>query len=331
MEEYKCPICGEPTNKYYGNYRKDRLCFTHGQQAKAGEIEQCPDCGKWHKTGEVCECKAKYSELPTEGFNNCILCGEPSNGYAYCKDCWREYDDDELLDILNNPELLEKEKENLFQNDEEDEDIDTLESETNNYVKTEYEEKINNVIQIDEFNKSKCITCGRKTEGLLFCPSCYHKYKNKELLFKVNKCTEIELLDENYEGRYTCKDGHIVKSKSERDIDNYLFEHNIQHAYEKEIYYGAKATEVLHPDFFLKNYLGKDKHVYIEHWGYNENNISYTNTKKFKMPIYKELCQKKKMTLINTYEKTDSGKIEDVLDRKLDIDNIKENEINYDE
>ena len=52
-----CPICGEPTFIYYGNPRKDRLCAKHGQMAKAGEIEQCPDCGKWHKTDKPCECK----------------------------------------------------------------------------------------------------------------------------------------------------------------------------------------------------------------------------------------------------------------------------------
>lgn len=251
--ELKCPICGEPTNVYMGKARKDRLCYKHGKMAKAGEIEQCPDCNKWNDKDVVCECKKIVKEI------------------------------------------------NL--------------------------EQKNNVIIINQENKSKCITCGKKIDGLLFCSDCYKKYKNKELLFKITNCSSVELLDEDYEGKFTCKDGHIVKSKSERDIDNFLFENDIQHAYEKDLPYGATEKEILHPDFFLKDYLGKGKHVYIEHWGYNENNIHYTKTKKFKMPIYEKLG----ITLICTYEKSDSGKIDAVLERKLNKQFIKENQINYKE
>lgn len=198
-----------------------------------------------------------------------------------------------------------------------------------NYNTKEEEKQIgeNNVVIINNENKARCITCGKKTDGLLFCSNCYHKYQNKELLFKITNCSNVELLDESYEGRYTCKDGHIVKSKSERDIDNYLFEAGIAHAYEKELSYGASDKEVLHPDFFLLDYLGKGKHVYIEHWGYEENNIQYTQTKKFKMPIYKKLG----ITLINTYEKTDAKDIDSALTRKIKKENIKEGQINYEE
>ncbi len=183
----------------------------------------------------------------------------------------------------------------------------------------------NNIIVINDSNKSKCITCGKKTDGLLFCADCYKKYSNKELLFKITACSSVELLDADYEGRYTCKDGHIVKSKSEREIDNFLFANDIPHAYEKKLPYGKSDKEVLHPDFYLPNYLGKDKHVWLEHWGYNENNIQYTKTKKFKMPIYEKLG----ITLICTYEKSDAGDIDAALERKLNKLNINEGEINY--
>ena len=251
-----CPICGEPTNVYMGNARKDRLCKKHGKMANAGEIIQCPDCGKLNEKDVICECKKPKATS---------------------------------LKITQDTK--------------------------------------NNVIVINNENRSKCITCGKQTDGLLFCVDCYKKYHNKQLLFKITNCSEVELLDEDYEGKYTCKDGHVVKSKSERDIDNYLFENDIQHAYEKELPYGAGEKEVLHPDFFLKDYLGKGKHVYIEHWGYNENNISYTKTKKFKMPIYEKL----NITLICTNEQSDSGKIDSVLERKLNKNFIQEGKINFNE
>lgn len=266
-EDLICPICGEPTNVYFGNPRNDRLCRKHGSLANKGEIVQCEDCGTWNNAREACHCK---KPVPKK------IVKEPPKETT-----------------ISEPE------------------------ETDNEIKK--------VIVINEENKSRCITCGKKTNGLLFCSSCYHKYNKKELLFKITECSSVELLDENYEGRFVCKDGHIVKSKSEREIDNYLFEKGISHAYEKSLPYGKTEKEVLHPDFFLPHYLGRDKHVWLEHWGYNDNNRDYTKTKKFKMDIYEKLG----ITLVCTYEETDTSDIDSALDRKLNKANITENEINH--
>lgn len=160
-----------------------------------------------------------------------------------------------------------------------------------------------------------CILCGKDANEFLFCKSCYQKYKNKSLLLKINKCTEIEILDESYEGLYTCKDGHVVKSKSEREIDNYFFDHKIAHAYEKALEIDG---EDFHPDFYLP-----EKKIYLEHWGYDESNSEYTKIKKYKLEKYK----KEGITLICTYEKYDAKDIEFALDKKLK--NYKEGEINF--
>lgn len=168
----------------------------------------------------------------------------------------------------------------------------------------------------------KCITCGKQTNGFLFCATCYKKYKNKELLIRINKCSEIELLDDSYEGVYVCDDGHVVKSKSEREIDNYLYEKRIRHAYERALPIDGDENHDLHPDFCLPNYKGNDTDVYIEHWGYNENNIKYTETKKYKIAKYKELG----VTVICTNEK-DMKDPKPSLQRKLTF--YKEGEINF--
>lgn len=170
----------------------------------------------------------------------------------------------------------------------------------------------------------KCIGCGKETKnGNLFCYSCYKKFRDKQLLVKITKCKEIEILDESYEGVYTCKDGHIVKSKSEREIDNYLFDHGIPHAYEKAIAIDSNPKNDLHPDFYLPNYKGQGD-VYIEHWGFNSNNIEYTKSRKYKVNIYKKL----NLTVICTNEH-DQNDINVALDRKLNF--FKTNEVNYDE
>lgn len=310
MNELKCPICGKPTRVWYGNARKDNLCAEHADQLKAGEIEFCEKCESWHGIGKPCNCKSVYTKLPTEGFAECVICHAKTNGYAFCRNCFQEYDNDELLNILNDKKTTPTETNLLPQEIESEKEPSPTEN--------------SHTITINSENKSKCITCGRKTDGVLFCGQCYHKYKNRQLLFRIKNCTDVELLDDSYEGKYDCDDGHVVKSKSEALIDNYLFSHNIKHTYETDFVYGSKKEDILKPDFTLPNYLGDGKDVYIEHWGYNENNITYTKTKKFKMPIYKI----NKITLVCIYE-SDISNLNSALTRKLNKEYIKLSEINF--
>lgn len=234
-EEHLCPICGEPTYKYMGNYRKDGLCQKHGAALKSGEI---------------------------------------------------------ILD------------EGLFR------DVKTGKILNKDYKEPKMEKH------------ARCLACGKKVEpGYLFCSDCYHKYADKDLLIRISHCKDPKILDDSYEGKYVCKDGHVVKSKAEIIIDNYLFEHMIPHAYEKALPIDADPEHDLHPDFCLPNFKNKGLDVYIEYWGYNENNIKYTESKKYKIKIYKE----KKTTVISTEDK-DISDIEASLGRKLEY--YKEKEVN---
>ncbi len=169
----------------------------------------------------------------------------------------------------------------------------------------------------EEQEIKKCLLCNEDSGNYLFCKSCFSQHRGKTLLFKItcDRDQKLELLNESYEGIYVCKDGHIVKSKSERDIDNYLFEHKIAHAYEKALPING---EIFKPDFYLK-----DLDVYIEHWGYDESNKEYTARKEYKIPKYKE----KGITLICTYEATDMQDVETSLQVKLE--GYKKGEINY--
>lgn len=154
----------------------------------------------------------EYHELPTDGFNYCILCGDPSNGYAFCKDCYYTFDEDELIDMLNDYE-------------NEDDDV---------YIEN-----------------TKCLICKSDSNGYHFCRDCYYKYKNKNLILQIKNCTETKVLESDYESKIKCEDGHPVKSQQEALIDNYLFSHNIRHVYEKEIHIDNNPEHSLHPDFYL--------------------------------------------------------------------------------
>lgn len=157
-----------------------------------------------------------------------------------------------------------------------------------------------------ENNKNNCIICGNESNGYLFCKNCYYKFKNKSIYLKITNCEKIELLNTMYESNYTCEDGHPVKSQQEALIDNYLFNHNIRHVYEKAFPIDNNKEHDLHPDFYLP-----DLDVYIEHWGI-KNNVKYEETKEYKIPFYK----KAKITLICT-NSDDITNISANLERKL--------------
>ena len=73
-------------------------------------------------------------------------------------------------------------------------------------------------------------------------------------------------------------DGHYVRSKSEKIIDDWLYRNNIVHAYEKKL----PIEENLLSDFYLPNCK-----VYIEFWGY-ETKTEYLKRKAIKQKIYKK-------------------------------------------
>lgn len=168
-----------------------------------------------------------------------------------------------------------------------------------------------------------CIVCGEPSNGKHFCLACYHKYKEKTITLKIHKC-EIpasELLNESYEGIYVCNDGHVVKSMAEQTIDNWLSREGIFHGYEVPLDIGEDKP--LKPDFYLKNYLGEGKDVYLEYFGL-KGTPKYDKTTAYKMEHYKRL----KKTLICMYPQ-DSSNLEFNLQRKLHKDKLIEGQIHY--
>ena len=96
---------------------------------------------------------------------------------------------------------------------------------------------------------------------------------------KVQTGRKVQAFEEDYRKKYPanfhCTDGHNVRSQSEQTIDNWLFNHDIAHAYEPVI----QIPERLIPDFKIQVKNGED--VFIEFWGMLDD------------PIYKERMLKK--------------------------------------
>ncbi len=350
--EKVCPICGKPTSEMFGNARKDKLCRTHGIMANKGEIVQCADCGAWHPSNEVCICKknhnaqtktetkSKYTELPTEGFGQCVVCGAKTNGYAFCKACYNSMDYDKRLKILNGETTIE---------------------ETNN-TKSE-----------NSVKESQCIVCGKEANGNKQCKNCYEVtksfidtldkngnvrkfrdyyynlkeriviirdietaqeqcnkliaiaitnqnenddsslmdrvYSNVESLLKAKqtpttKSEEIKEKqkesDEKKARINTAKDGHNVDSDMEVRIDDALYNLNILHCYGKNI------DEIIEKpkkcDWFIP-IVGTDdlQGIFIEYWGMDTKDYLKDREEK------EELYQKHRLPYISI-EKDDPKK-----------------------
>ncbi len=79
-----------------------------------------------------------------------------------------------------------------------------------------------------------------------------------------------------FPAKHRATDGHMVRSKAEMLIDNWLYMAGIVHAYERKL----PIEENAYCDFYIPS-----GNVYIEYWGY-ENDRKYLARKKEKIELY---------------------------------------------
>jgi predicted nuclease of restriction endonuclease-like RecB superfamily len=94
---------------------------------------------------------------------------------------------------------------------------------------------------------------------------------------KLSKLFEKKYIPETATS-FKCIDGHKVRSKAELVIDNYLYNHNVSHEYERKIKINGNS---LLCDWFLP-----DSGIYIEYWGYYGKD--YMKRKEEKIRLYKK-------------------------------------------
>ncbi len=99
----------------------------------------------------------------------------------------------------------------------------------------------------------------------------YYLAKNIRNLFKKSYKSETP-------SSFKCLDGHIVRSKGELIIDNFLHNNQIQHEYEKTIKVRGKPIKC---DWYLPKL-----DIYIEYWGYFGK--EYMKRKEEKLKLYKQ-------------------------------------------
>lgn len=143
---------------------------------------------------------------------------------------------------------------------------------------------------------------------------CYIPFEHYQKFLKNNESNlnlkesniikkDVTLVREKHESLYRTEDGHLVRSRGELLIDNYLFNHNVRHVYEKVIIDPITDNECT-CDFYLPDF-----DVYIEFWGLDSK--KYNNTKEYKLKIYENANLK----LVNLNPEDIDMRLDYVLDK----------------
>lgn len=160
----------------------------------------------------------------------------------------------------------------------------------------------------NEGEVTKCEECGVwKKDTKPLCYECWLKNKNKTAKKSSNyKASEIETEEANFRKKFKAtfrtEDGHLVRSKAEQIINNWLYHNGIVHAYERRV----PIEEEVYCDFFIP--IGQK--VWIEYWGLEEEN--YLKRKELKKKFY----QMHKKNLIELTDR-DIENLDDIMPIKL--------------
>lgn len=223
----------------------------------------------------------------------CIKCGNYcKNHHNYCLSCWSN--------LISHCFGCKKD---IF--DDEEYLIAYIEDEEEIYI---CQDCINKITNVDN-NKSigNCNDC----ETEIFKDDDFILFNiNNKKIYLCKDCSNPDRDNDNrnkYEHKFRADDGHMLMSRGEVIIDNYLFKNNIMHVYEKKVYDKTNVEESCTCDFYLPIY-----DLYIEFWGM-ENNQKYESQKEWKEKIYIT----NNFDLINIYPYDLDNGIDDFLNKEF--------------
>lgn len=206
---------------------------------------------------------------------NCIICGKPK-GYdvddnLFCKSCYYT-----KVKAIREKFDHDKYPRQIFEH------YLNLKYSQNFYDKEEFCEKICTMFalaqELEYIHKDASLSLCVKQDIIHLTNEFNNSWKQGK-----NK-TKYSFNDRDYRALWPrdcqCDDGHYVRSVSEKAIDDWLYNHNLQHSYEPCIIPRTHKSNILIPDFYLKEY-----DTYIEYWGI-EDTPSYAKRKEEKIEIY---------------------------------------------
>jgi RecJ-like exonuclease len=155
---------------------------------------------------------------------------------------------------------------------------------------------------------TKCNNCGIWKEGdMPLCKECWLKEKKETQKKSGNyQATQSENEENSFRQKFKAtiraEDGHMVRSRAEKMIDDWLYHKGIVHSYERRV----PIEEEVFCDFFIP--IGQK--VWIEFWGLEEER--YLERKRIKKSFY----EKHDKNLIELADK-DIENLDDIMPIKL--------------
>lgn len=160
----------------------------------------------------------------------------------------------------------------------------------------------------EEGKITKCQECGIWKKGdKPLCIECWQKNKKVEEKKSISYIkSNLEEEENNFRTKFPAtfrtEDGHLVRSRAEQIIDNWLYHKGIAHAYERRV----PIEEEVYCDFFIP--IGQK--VWIEFWGIDEE--KYNKRKELKKGFY----HKHNKNLIELIDR-DIENLDDIMPIKL--------------
>ena len=290
----KCQVCGAPSGMY-------PICYKCAQKRDKGLVVKNEKTGKWE---EVKKEPVKKETKEKDKNNKCIVCGADAK-YDLCYKCYTEKNKikEELDGSVNTYDEAKDYYNNLKYN--------IFRLKNMDYAKTASLKLIalGEILEYTYKQKDHSKKAREDAAQLLNKKEDYLKLLEEKKAEKASaeensdtgerekvieevKQAKNEILDYRrvYPMTYRCRDGHYVRSKSEKFIDNYFYDNNILHAYEKRVV-NEKTSEEYYPDFYLPTVgrlSGKLKGTYLEFFGL-EDNKKYLQTEMKKLAYYKSV------------------------------------------
>jgi len=249
-----CQICKKPSGMY-------PLCFEHMRLKNDGKVVK-DEKGKWILLQDE---KPSLSIKPN---TNCIICEKSSEGKTLCLECY---------------------KESLERKDEFDKNQKPFE------LKEYYYNLRSNIYRITNFEYVK--NNSKKMFALAFLVNDIYKDTSlinrveedvKDIILKKTPRKDVvptsfsERSDSQKSAIIRTIDGHIVQSIGEQIIDDILYNNQICHCYEKDVFELGSDQRAVKADWFIP--VTGNKGVYVEYWGMDTDD--YNKNKAIKKKLY---------------------------------------------
>ena len=215
-------------------------------------------------------------DIDTKGDSICIVCGEKAPNGSQCHPCWTMSKN--FVDELDKNAKAYQLKNYYYNLSSSIWRMSNFESVKKNCNKLFAIANLTNSLHKDSSLSNKIDSDIAKI---------IEKKKPKEENDKPTKRTnrEIEIDDSNNEKIIKTKDGHLVKSSLEQQIDDILFNARIVHSYDQEVWeITTDDDRPIFSDWYLP--VVANKGIYIEYWGMSTSD--YLRNKERKIKQYSE-------------------------------------------